>query len=348
MTRDQSKAQPQIQAEDDNATMTSVQASQVPATLAHATLSELVQHWLSALTAQHLSFHTRKAYHRDLCQFTIFLDCQSVALSAVTHHTLRQFATQRIEVDRISSSSLQRELSAVRSFADWLVEQGVIGHNFVMDFSIQRPNRPLPGMLDAELMPQILDQPAPDKPRDAQLWCRDKAILELFYSSGLRLTELAKLSLSQLDLARGLVTVVGKGNKTRVIPVGSKAREAITTWLVLRQDWLTAQQDVTQKDSTETAIFISERSGKALSTRQIERRVSLQATRAGVSQHLHPHLLRHCFASHLLASSGDLRAVQELLGHADISTTQIYTHLDFAHLAKVYDSAHPRAHKKNT
>lgn len=328
--------------------MTNSPASKAPATLAHATLSELVQHWLSALTAQHLSFHTRKAYHRDLCQFTIFLDCQSVALTAVTHHTLRQFATQRIEVDRISSSSLQRELSAVRSFADWLVEQGVISHNFVMDFSIQRPNRPLPGMLDAELMPQILDQPAPDKPRDAQLWCRDKAILELFYSSGLRLTELAKLSLSQLDLARGLVTVVGKGNKTRVIPVGSKAREAIATWLVLRQDWLTAQQDAAQKDSVETAIFISERSGKALSTRQIERRVSLQAARAGVSQHLHPHLLRHCFASHLLASSGDLRAVQELLGHADISTTQIYTHLDFAHLAKVYDSAHPRAHKKNS
>lgn len=328
--------------------MTNSPASKAPATLAHATLSELVQHWLSALTAQHLSFHTRKAYHRDLCQFTIFLDCQSVALTAVTHHTLRQFATQRIEVDRISSSSLQRELSAVRSFADWLVEQGVISHNFVMDFSIQRPNRPLPGMLDAELMPQILDQPAPDKPRDAQLWCRDKAILELFYSSGLRLNELAKLSLSQLDLARGLVTVVGKGNKTRVIPVGSKAREAIATWLVLRQDWLTAQQDVAQKDSTETAIFISERSGKALSTRQIERRVSLQAARAGVSQHLHPHLLRHCFASHLLSSSGDLRAVQELLGHADISTTQIYTHLDFAHLAKVYDSAHPRAHKKNS
>ncbi|RYZ86879.1 MAG: tyrosine recombinase XerC, partial [Moraxellaceae bacterium] len=162
-------------------------------------------------------------------------------------------------------------------------------------------------------------------------------------SSGLRLTELAKLTLSQLDLARGLVTVLGKGNKTRVIPVGSKAREAIAVWLILRQQWLAAQQN-----PVETAIFISERSGKGLSTRQIERRVSLQAARAGISQHLHPHLLRHCFASHLLASSGDLRAVQELLGHADISTTQIYTHLDFAHLAKVYDSAHPRAHKKNS
>ncbi|RYY78869.1 MAG: tyrosine recombinase XerC [Moraxellaceae bacterium] len=284
-----------------------------------------------------LSFHTRKAYQRDLLQFTVFLSCKSVSLQQVNHHTLRQFAAQRIEVDRISSSSLQRELSAVRSFADWLVEQEIISQNFALDFAIQRPNRPLPGMLDAEIMPQILDQAAPEKERDAQLWCRDKAILELFYSSGLRLSELAKLTLSQLDLARGLVSVIGKGNKTRVVPVGSKAIEALQAWLQLRMGWVSVD---------EAAIFVSERSGKMLSTRQIERRVSLQAERAGISQHLHPHLLRHCFASHLLASSGDLRAVQELLGHADISTTQIYTHLDFANLAKVYDSAHPRARKK--
>ncbi|WP_227518296.1 tyrosine recombinase XerC [Alkanindiges hydrocarboniclasticus] len=300
-------------------------------------VSELVQQWLQALIRMNLSFHTRKAYQRDLLQFTVFLSCKSVALQQVTHHTLRQFAAQRIEVDRISSSSLQRELSAVRSFADWLVEQEIIAQNFALDFAIQRPNRPLPGMLDAEIMPQILDQAAPDKERDAQLWCRDKAILELFYSSGLRLSELAKLTLSQLDLARGLVSVTGKGNKTRVVPVGSKAIEALQAWLQLRHSWVSVD---------EAAIFVSERSGKMLSTRQIERRVSLQAERAGISQHLHPHLLRHCFASHLLASSGDLRAVQELLGHADISTTQIYTHLDFAHLAKVYDRAHPRARKK--
>lgn len=300
-------------------------------------ISELVRQWMQALVRMNLSFHTRKAYQRDLLQFTVFLSCKSVGLQQVSHHTLRQFAAQRIEVDRISSSSLQRELSAVRSFADWLVEQEIIAQNFALDFAIQRPNRPLPGMLDAEIMPQILDQVAPEKERDAQLWCRDKAILELFYSSGLRLSELAKLTLAQLDLARGLVSVVGKGNKTRVVPVGSKAIEALQAWLQLRSSWVAPEED---------AIFVSERSGKGLSTRQIERRVSLQAERAGISQHLHPHLLRHCFASHLLASSGDLRAVQELLGHADISTTQIYTHLDFEHLAKVYDSAHPRARKK--
>ncbi len=300
-------------------------------------LTELVQQWISALTRLNLSFHTRKAYHRDLCQFTVFLSCKCIDLTQVTHHTLRQFAAQRLEVDRISSSSLQRELSAVRSFAEWLVEEDIIRHNFALDFAIQRPSRPLPGMMDAEIMPQILDQAAPEKPREAQLWCRDKAILELFYSSGLRLTELAKLTLNQLDLGRNLVTVVGKGNKTRVVPVGSKAIEALQAWLKLRNIWVAPD---------ENAIFIGERSGKMLSTRQIERRVSIQAERAGISQHLHPHLLRHCFASHLLAGSGDLRAVQELLGHADIRTTQIYTHLDFAHLTQVYDKAHPRARKK--
>lgn len=302
-------------------------------------LSELVRQWIQALTRMNLSFHTRKAYQRDLLQFTVFLSCKSISLQQVSHHTLRQFAAQRIEIDRISSSSLQRELSAVRSFADWLVEQEIVAQNFALDFAIQRPNRPLPGMLDAEVMPQILDQAAPDKAHDAQLWCRDKAILELFYSSGLRLSELARLTLSQLDLARALVSVTGKGNKTRVVPVGSKAIAALQAWLPLRSLWVAPDED---------AIFISARSGKMLSTRQIERRVSLQAERAGISQHLHPHLLRHCFASHLLASSRDLRAVQELLGHADISTTQIYTHLDFEHLAKVYDSAHPRARKKSS
>lgn len=300
-------------------------------------INELVIAWVLALVRQNFSVHTRKAYQRDLQQFTVFLACRNIGLAQISHQTLRQYAAQRIEIDRISSSSLQRELSAVRSFADWLLEQSLITQNFAQDFSIQRPNRPLPGMLHAEVMPQILDQPAPEKPKEAQLWCRDKAILELFYSSGLRLSELAQLKLSQLDLSRKLVTVIGKGNKTRVVPVGSKACDALINWFELRNQWALVDDE---------AIFVSERSGKALSTRQIERRVSLQATRAGVDQHLHPHLLRHCFASHLLAASRDLRAVQELLGHADISTTQIYTHLDFEHLAKVYDSSHPRAHKK--
>jgi integrase/recombinase XerC len=297
----------------------------------------LLEQWLDVLQAQNKSIHTRTAYQRDLTQVIKFLVEKKHSLEQINHQILRQFAAQRIEQDRISPSSLQRELSSLRSFFNWLVESEIYSNNPVTDFNIKRPARPLPSMLDAELMKQILDQAAPTQEKDAALWCRDKAILELFYSSGLRLAELSTLMLSELDLARGLVTVTGKGNKTRVIPVGSKAIAALREWLVLRAQWAGAD---------EHALFVSERSGTALGTRQIERRVTAQATRAGVSQHVHPHLLRHCFASHLLAGSGDLRAVQELLGHADISTTQIYTHLDFEHLAKVYDGAHPRA-KKN-
>ncbi len=296
----------------------------------------LLATWISTLHTLNKSAHTLKAYQRDVAQFLHFLSDQQLLLKAVNHAILRRYSGQRIEIDRISTSSLQRELSSIRSFAQWLVEIEILPQNPVQDFSIQRPTRPLPVTFDPEVMKQILEQAAPADERDAQIWCRDCAILELFYSSGLRLSELSTLSLKQLDLGRGLVTVLGKGNKTRVVPVGSKAKIALQEWLVLRAQWALP---------SEQALFVSERHGTVLSTRQIERRVSFQATRAGISQHLHPHLLRHCFASHLLTASGDLRAVQELLGHADISTTQIYTHLDFEHLAKVYDSAHPRARK---
>lgn len=301
-----------------------------------ALLKEWLHAWLDSLHALNKSAHTIKAYQRDVNCFLLFIAGQELAMDAIDYRVLRQFSARRIELDRLAPSSLQRELSSLRSFMQWLVEQALLAHNPVQDFSIQQPKRPLPVTFDPEVMQQILDQPAPADEQEALLWCRDKAMLELFYSSGLRLSELSKLSISQLDVSRALVTVTGKGNKTRVLPVGSKAIVALQEWLPLRDQW---------RKATESALFVSQRHGTGLSTRQIERRVSLQASRAGVSQHLHPHLLRHCFASHLLGASGDLRAVQELLGHADISTTQIYTHLDFEHLAKVYDSAHPRARK---
>lgn len=297
---------------------------------------DLLDQWIDVLTSQNRSVHTRAAYQRDVTQFLKFLNERQLDISQLNHELLRGFSAQRIELDILAPSSLQRELSSIRSFYHWLVEAGQMPHNPVTDFSIQRPKRPLPGMMDAELIKQLLDQPDPIDEADAKLWVRDKAILELFYSSGLRLSELGTITLNQLDLQRALVTVTGKGNKTRILPVGKKAVEALRQWLQLRAQWATAEQPW---------LFLNPKTGKALSTRQIERRVGLQAVRVGISQHLHPHLLRHCFASHMLAGSGDLRAVQELLGHADISTTQIYTHLDFEHLAKVYDGAHPRARK---
>jgi integrase/recombinase XerC len=167
--------------------------------------------------------------------------------------------------------------------------------------------------------------------------CRDRAILELFYSSGLRLTELVDLNLNDIDLHDGLVTVTGKGRKTRSLPIGSFAVDALQHWLSLRGDIASATE----------AVFLSQR-GQRLGQRAIQLRLKKHSVQQGMAQQVHPHMLRHSFASHMLESSGDLRAVQELLGHANISTTQIYTHLDFQHLAKVYDRAHPRANRKNS
>lgn len=322
--------------------------------------SQLLTHWLEGLATQQRSPNTLKAYQRDVTKLLTFLqsekhgshhsekdtfeeknpNLESVEESYLFAHfdraALTRFAGFRMETGGLAPSSLQRELSAIRHFAGWLVEQTVLSHNPADDFTINRPPRPLPHMMDAEVIQQLLDQPAPEDRDEARLWVRDRAMLELLYSSGLRLSELADLTLSMLDMGQRLVTVTGKGRKTRVLPIGSKAILALEEWLPHRALW--AEEGVLH-------VFVSERRGESLHPRTIERRVSHQALRAGIAQHLHPHLLRHCFASHLLAGSGDLRAVQELLGHANISTTQIYTHLDFEHLTKVYDQTHPRARK---
>jgi integrase/recombinase XerC len=298
-----------------------------------------VELWLTQLQLAGRSTHTLQAYRRDVQGLLSFLQAQRITWSMFDQMILTRYVGLRIEQDGLAASSLQRELSSIRHFADWLVQQGMVAHNPAKHFRVKRPARPLPAMLDADILQQLIDQPEPDDSMDARLWVRDRAILELFYSSGLRLSELANLMLNDLDFSRAQVTVIGKGNKTRIVPVGRKAIQAIRDWLPHRELWI---------EGDEQALFISEQRGTRLTPRTIERRVEIQALRAGIDQHLHPHLLRHCFASHLLAGSRDLRAVQELLGHANISTTQIYTHLDFAHLSQVYDQAHPRARKKSS
>lgn len=318
--------------------------------------SRLLRQWLEVLQTQQRSPNTLKAYQRDVRKLLLFLQSENLQLkkqrsqnsvpqtldeesylfSHLNRESLIRFAGFRMETGGLAPSSLQRELSAIRHFSGWLVEQTVLSNNPADDFTINRPPRPLPNTMDAEVIQQLLDQPAPEDRDEARLWVRDRAMLELLYSSGLRLSELADLTLPMLDMGRRLVTVTGKGRKTRVLPIGYKAIIAIQEWLPHRTLW--AEEGVLH-------VFISERRGESLHPRTIERRVSHQALRAGIAQHLHPHLLRHCFASHLLAGSGDLRAVQELLGHENISTTQIYTHLDFEHLTKVYDQTHPRARK---
>ena len=250
---------------------------------------------------------------------------------------MREYLAERVECDQLSSSSLQRHLTSIRQFMKWAEQGQYLQQNPSEDFKLKRQPRPLPGMIDIETINQILDQPTPEKPIEQQLWLRDRAMLELLYSSGLRLAELQGLTVKDIDFNRQLLRITGKGNKTRIVPFGTKAKQSLVEWLKIYRIW----QGGFVADS---AVFISQK-GNALTSRQIENRVKLQAQRAGISVDLHPHLLRHCFASHLLSASGDLRAIQEMLGHSNLSTTQIYTHLDFEQLMNVYDKSHPRAQK---
>lgn len=299
---------------------------------------QLLSMWLKERKIQNQSQHTLEAYFRDVSGFIDFCYEKKLELQHVEASDLREYLAYKVERDQLNSASLQRHLTAIRQFMKWADQGGYLASNPVHDFKIKRQPRPLPGMIDIETVNQILDQAPPEKPADQQRWLRDKAILELLYSSGLRLAEIQGLMVRDLDFQRQLIRVTGKGNKTRIIPFGSKAKLALIEWLKMYRIWMGGL-------SPESAVFISP-SGKALSTRQIENRVKLQAQRAAVSVDLHPHLLRHCFASHMLSNSGDLRAVQEMLGHSSLSTTQIYTQLDFDRLAQVYDRAHPRSHKE--
>ncbi len=298
---------------------------------------KLLSMWLKERIIQNQSEHTIAAYQRDLTDFFKFCEYKQLQLQDVEASDLREYLAARVERDQLSSSSLQRHLTSIRQFMKWAEQGQYLAQNPSEDFKLKRQPRPLPGMIDIETVHQILDQAAPEKPIEQQLWLRDKAMLELLYSSGLRLAELQGLTIKDVDFNRQLLRITGKGNKTRIVPFGGKAKDSLVEWLKIYRIW----QGGFNVDS---AVFISQR-GNALTPRQIENRVKLQAQRAGVNVDLHPHLLRHCFASHMLSASGDLRSVQEMLGHSNLSTTQIYTHVDFEQLAKVYDQTHPRAQK---
>ena len=300
----------------------------------HAAAKQSVTTYLDKLRYQrHLSGHTLSNYARDLHRFAQYLDTLEIdSWDKVDEACIRQFIAQRHR-QQISARSSQRELSALRSFFNYLITEQQLAYNPAQSVQAPKAKQSLPKTLDVDQMQQLVEIKT-----DTPLAFRDKAILELFYSCGLRLSELVGLDLAKLKLNEALVEVKGKGEKTRLIPIGSKAIEAIRAWLQIRSDYLKEQTD---------AVFLSER-GTRLSPRSIQQRLRHWAQVQGMASHVHPHMLRHSFASHILESSGDLRAVQELLGHSDINTTQIYTHLDFQHLAKVYDKAHPRATKKVT
>lgn len=307
------------------------------------TAPSAVDEFLGELSAQRrMSPHTAKAYARDLARLGELTAPRP--WSELTPHDVRHFVA-RLHAGGLAPASIARALSAWRSFFQWLSDRGAVASNPVIGIRGPRRAKRLPKALSADQAVTLAAQ-VPDESRLAQ---RDHALVELLYSSGLRLSELTSLdwryfdpageraaSVSWIDLASGEATVRGKGSKTRTVPIGAPAREALTRWLAVRGSI---------PGCDERALFVSAR-GARLAARSVQARLARLARRLGLGVHVHPHMLRHSFASHLLQSSGDLRAVQELLGHANIATTQIYTQLDWQHLAKAYDAAHPRARRK--
>lgn len=284
-----------------------------------------------------LSPHTVQGYQRDLAGLVAFLGEQAIDdWQAVATHHLRDFVGKGRRQGK-SGNSLQRQLSAIRTFYGYLGREGIATANPALSLSAPKAGARLPGALDTDQISFLLDL-------DVSSWhgIRDRAMLELFYSSGLRLAELVGSDLGHLSLGDASLRVKGKGNKERVLPVGSKAVQALKAWLDVRHD-LPKKPKSGSVDAA--ALFLSE-TGQRISPRSVQARVKQWCLKVGINARVHPHTLRHSFASHLLESSQDLRAVQELLGHADIATTQIYTHLDFQHLADIYDKAHPRAQAK--
>jgi len=300
-----------------------------------ATLGRFLDH---LAVEKHASPHTLDAYRRDLAALRGWATAQGFAdWAALDGLALRAFVADE-HARGLSPPSVQRRLSACRALFRWLLKHGDIGADPSAGLRGPKAPRKLPQVLDADEVGQLVEVPD-----DAPLGLRDRAMMELFYSSGLRVSELCALRWGDLDLAGGEVRVLGKGRKTRIVPVGRHAREALAAW---------AASEAASPSPSSTPMPIGARpvfpgrDGGPITPRAVQKRVRELAMRQGVWKRVHPHLLRHSFASHVLESSGDLRGVQELLGHANIATTQIYTHLDFQQLAKVYDAAHPRAKRK--
>jgi integrase/recombinase XerC len=322
-------------------------------------------------TERRLSAHTDSNYARDLAALVKYCDRNGLEdWTALDNQHVRVFAAHS-HAGGLSPRSVQRRLSAVRSFYEFLLRENQprrgevntggpadregasdetsarkpgardepallsgVRRNPAHDVRAPKAAKRLPETLDPDQMARLLDIKADEQPGPFVL--RDRAIMELLYSSGLRLAELVGLDMGDLDLAEGMVQVLGKGQKTRLVPVGSVAVKVLKEWLLQRAALAKPE---------EKALFIG-RGGRRLGPRAIQTRVAHWARRQGLSMHVYPHLFRHSFATHLLESSRELRGVQELLGHADISTTQVYTHLDFQHLARIYEASHPRARRK--
>ena len=290
--------------------------------------------WIDSFLAKlrnerNYSPHTLKSYSRDLRSLIAFCDEQEIAnWKDIDDQLIRSLISKRHR-QGLSGASLQRVLSTFRSFFKYLLIENIVKNNPAQNIQAPKTSRKLPSTLDVDSVSRLVEIKGDDVET-----IRDRAMLELFYSSGLRLSELSSLdSHDGKSCLSGMIRVKGKGGKEREIPVGEKALTAMKAWLARRAELA---------NENEPALFVGKQ-GKRIHNSVIQKRLKYWAQKQGIDMNVFPHLLRHSFASHMLESSGDLRAVQELLGHADISTTQIYTHLDFQHLAKVYDAAHPRA-----
>ncbi len=302
----------------------------VGANAAPTPLNQYLQHLAAE---RRLSPHTVAAYQRDLANLSRLTAGQPLDELEVTDI---RGAIVKLRSQSLASASVARQLSSWRGFFNFACRRLGYPRNPCLGLRPPKAAKALPEILSPDTCSQLLDG-APAAADDDALLARDRAMFELFYSSGLRLSELAGLDLDDVNLQAGEAQVTGKGRKTRIVPVGKAAVDAITAWLPLR---------LTLPGDPAAALFIG-RHGNRLTPRSVQLRLDRWARQAGLAQHVHPHMLRHAFATHVLQSSGDLRAVQEMLGHASISTTQVYTHLDWQHLAKVYDQAHPRARKKS-
>jgi integrase/recombinase XerC len=294
---------------------------------------EWIDRFLSHLANERrMSGHTVAAYRHDLRALAKFGGRRRLtAWSTLDHSQMRAFAAAQHGAG-MSPRSIQRHLSAARTFYEYLMREGHCARNPALGVSAPKTKKRLPATLDADQMGRLLAFRVDDT-----LSARDKAIMELFYSSGLRLAELVSLSMASVDLKDRTVRVLGKGSKTRIVPIGRQAIDALKEWLRARTGLKTGVD----------ALFVG-KGGRPLTVRAVQLRVGAWGRRQGIGVHVHPHMFRHSFATHLLESSGDLRGVQELLGHAAIGTTQIYTHLDFQHLAAVYEAAHPRARRRHS
>lgn len=319
---------------------------------------EFLRDYLESLTSQRqLAAHTVSNYRRDLAELRRLVGAgidadAGTRLTALTHFDIRKFAAQ-LHARGLSARSIARKLSAWRGFFEWLAQQVELPSNPVAGVKPPKRARPLPKALSADDAVRLVSQPNPLRDAASAAQLCDHAMFELLYSSGLRVSELVGLDLRYfqlpghvsagwIDFDAGEVTVTGKGSKRRRVPVGSAALAAL-------QRWLTVRPTLAKKDSDDAscALFLNAR-GSRVSARVLQLRLKAQARAIGLASDVHPHVLRHSFASHVLQSSGDLRAVQEMLGHASIASTQVYTALDFQRLAQVYDAAHPRARKSDS